>query len=652
MNKEDKITTPVRFSHLTSYAGIGGMVQSAEGVFVVMPDTRYWRGETEIEAVKRVCYALGIPEKELRKPPIYNNKNDPTLLGYLFPRWAECDKCHALYFNPWKGKKSYDEKIPCTKDKVSDDDSESDVVEKKGKFKEDLEALVKDEDTSSDEETSVEMSTTEKPKNKEKCSGQLLQVTWCVASRKGFLADVSWHWHAHKVNGKESCKKHFDDSYLKIIQGKGTVKCTLCKAEGSFIEGKESYMEKTQPWLSTSPEQLVEKDKGKVLEINDPSTYYPTHEDSLVIPPESRIGKRKVVERLYSNKIKLQEIKSTNSSRRRQALINRIANEFYCKVDEVESALSQIDDGYPNFDFSEFESGHPLYDEYKAILRIEQYDAGEDFVTTHKTNELKDLSSSFTEVNSILKSISNHVILNRLREIRVFKGFTRIDYGGEEEGSEDLTPPDIDGELNWLPAIELYGEGVFFSFDEKILSLWEKLPGVINRAQEISIRYTVAHEEGKLPALTHNITPRFLLLHTFSHLIIRELEVSAGYPASSFSERIYCDSEKEMGGILIYTAVADIVGSLGGIIESGEPKEFLKILLNAFKQAEWCSLDPVCTEHSGQGYGQLNRAACHSCVLTPETSCKYKNIFLDRVFIKGSEEKGIPKFLDFVEING
>jgi len=68
----------------------------------------------------------------------------------------------------------------------------------------------------------------------EKCSGQLLQVTWCVASRKGFLADVSWHWHAHKESGNESCKKHFDRSYLKIIQGKGTVKCTLCNAEGSF----------------------------------------------------------------------------------------------------------------------------------------------------------------------------------------------------------------------------------------------------------------------------------------------------------------------------------------------------------------------------------------------------------------------------------
>jgi len=57
----------------------------------------------------------------------------------------------------------------------------------------------------------------------------------------------------------------------------------------------------------------------------------------------------------------------------------------------------------------------------------------------------------------------------------------------------------------------------------------------------------------------------------------------------------------------------------------------------AFKHAQWCSLDPVCTEHEGQGPGWLNRAACHACSLIPEPSCDYGNVFLDRVFIKGSK---------------
>ena len=141
------------------------------------------------------------------------------------------------------------------------------------------------------------------------------------------------------------------------------------------------------------------------------------------------------------------------------------------------------------------------------------------------------------------------------------------------------------------------------------------------------------------------------MLHTLSHLLIRELESTAGYTAASLKERIYCSKDRKMAGILIYTAVADIVGSLGGIIESAEPKEFLSLLGGVFKHAQWCSLDPVCTEHEGQGPGWLNRAACHACALIPEPACEYNNIFLDRVFIKGSEKLRIPYFLDFIMEN-
>ncbi len=136
---------------------------------------------------------------------------------------------------------------------------------------------------------------------------------------------------------------------------------------------------------------------------------------------------------------------------------------------------------------------------------------------------------------------------------------------------------------------------------------------------------------------------------TLSHLMIRELEISAGYPAASLKERIYSSRSRNMSGILIYTAVADIAGSLGGIVENAKSKQFLSIMNNAFKHAEWCSLDPVCSEHEGQGPGWLNRAACHACVLLPETSCEYNNVFLDRVFLKGCDKTGIPNFLEFVK---
>jgi hypothetical protein len=225
----------------------------------------------------------------------------------------------------------------------------------------------------------------------------------------------------------------------------------------------------------------------------------------------------------------------------------------------------------------------------------------------------------------------------------IFRGFKRGVCQDDEE--QLLVPPDIIGQSEWLPAIELFGEGVFFTLDECLLSKWEQIEAVKTRTEEITKRYEKSSFSSSEDI---TISARFVLLHTLAHLIIRQLESSAGYPAASLKERIYHSQNDKMAGILIYTAVPDIAGSLGGIVESSYPKEFIKLLGNAFKQALWCSLDPVCTEHEGQGPGWLNRAACHGCVLVPDTACAYGNVFLDRVFIKGSKELNIPNFLEFI----
>ncbi len=105
----------------------------------------------------------------------------------------------------------------------------------------------------------------------------------------------------------------------------------------------------------------------------------------------------------------------------------------------------------------------------------------------------------------------------------------------------------------------------------------------------------------------------------------------------SLTEVIYsADAPKPMAGILIHVAVPDIAGSLGGLAEIAEPRRFLGILIRALEHARWCSLDPVCSEHDGQGPGLLNRAACHACALVPEPACEYGNTLLDRAFVKGT----------------
>jgi hypothetical protein len=300
---------------------------------------------------------------------------------------------------------------------------------------------------------------------------------------------------------------------------------------------------------------------------------------------------------------------------------------------------------YPNIDDFDYSELDLFADEYKAFLTpLKQQKEDEDFVTHHKTSEWKSILKKDLpdELSSIVMMVDSLVIATRLREIQIFRGFYRV----SAEDKDNFVPPDIVGSSNsWLPAIELFGEGLFFSIREEVLSEWEHLEGVGKRADEIKNRY---NKSDVYIFQEFELSPRFILLHTLAHLIIRELESTAGYPAASLSERIYCSKDQKMAGVLIYTTVADIAGSLGGIIKSAEPRSFLSILEGTMKKAQWCSLDPVCSELEGQGPGWLNRAACHACSLVPEPSCDFGNVFLDRVLIKGSSILGIPSFSDFV----
>lgn len=208
-------------------------------------------------------------------------------------------------------------------------------------------------------------------------------------------------------------------------------------------------------------------------------------------------------------------------------------------------------------------------------------------------------------------------------------------------------PPDLDQGVDWLPAIELYGEGIFFTLDEDVLQRWEAQEGLLRRAEALQRRFERTGipfpEDPPLP-----LPPRLLLMHTLAHLLIRRLETEVGYAAASIRERIYCAVGPEpMAGILVYVAVADVAGSLGGLAELAEPDRFIKLLAGVLDQADWCSLDPVCAEHEGQGPSQMNRAACHACALVPEPSCQFGNVLLDRVFIAGDLRGEIQPLLAY-----
>lgn len=601
---------PVRLSHVLGQSGVGAIVRGANGLAVVQ-DTRHWtdrQGEPAgklIPYVERVRAALGILQS-LREPPVAkelaNGQVDGTCVpATRFPSWMRCPSCGALYIRPWK-------------------------------------------DAPTDKTPHCHW---EKCKSKPK----LEQVTWVLAHPAGYLADVPWHFLAHRdarAPTQQNCKIRDQLQLIERGYEQRILRCAACGAETQF-RGDERLpfgQQCMQPWArddiappNAAPTREPDEEKlnmAQVLAINDTRVYAPEVVSVLIIPPESRVRKDTVVDLLYRNSVERKKLDNTRTPLARKSAIRTLATEYRCQLQDIEAALSDLDRGYPLYG-ENLTPGQLRESEFEAFLEIlpDQRD-DEDLVTRNRSGEWHALETDdnlSAETRTMVRCVQHLVRVDRLKAVKVFSGFTRL-------GGENIVPPDIVGQSDWLPAVELYGEGIFIALDEGRLGWWEQQPAVLARLEKLQLRFAQSGRDEPNP-----LTPRFMLLHTLSHLLMRQIESEGGYPAASLVERIYCTQAPErMAGILIHVAVPDLAGSLGGLAELAEPRRFLGILSRTLEHARWCSLDPVCSEHDGQGPGLLNRAACHACTLVPEPACEYGNTLLDRSFVKGDSCDGLPAF--------
>lgn len=598
---------PIRLSQLLGQSGAGAIVRGANGLAVVR-DTRQWTdrqgdfaGEL-IPYVERVRAALGI-EEELRQPPVAKQLDNGPVDGTCvpatrFPSWMRCPACGAMYRRPWRNGEP-DHAPRC---------------------------------------------------NRQECMRrpELEQVTWVLGHPAGYLADVPWHFLAHRdarVPAQANCT--VQDQLRLIERGfeDRILRCGACGAESRFHGDERTGFGqgRMQPWTRDDPAPPMDgaaggdsEEPAQVLVVNDTRVYMPVAESVLVIPPESRVRKGTVVDRLYRNSGDRSRLDGARTNLAKNRIIRSLATEYRCKDREIRAALDDLDRGYPLYGENPT-PGQLRESEFRAFLEVlPDQRENEDLVTRNRSGEWRELGMALdpdSGQRKIVDGVRHLVRVDRLKAVKVFRGFTRM------HGKQPV-PPDIVGRSDWLPAVELYGEGIFLALDEDRLQMWEETPAAVSRLERLLPRFAQSGRDGPNP-----VTTRFMLLHTLSHLLMRRISTEGGYPAASLIERIYCATAPEpMAGILIHVAVPDIAGSLGGLAELGEPRQFLRILHSALEQARWCSLDPVCSEHEGQGPGLLNRAACHACALVPEPACEYGNTLLDRGFVKGDASSGLPPF--------
>lgn len=255
--------------------------------------------------------------------------------------------------------------------------------------------------------------------------------------------------------------------------------------------------------------------------------------------------------------------------------------------------------------------------------------------------------------------ISRVVAVNQMKKVNAFIGFTRLD---EMDRVNDLPGRLVkltrSGRPAWVPATEDRGEGIFLQLSLDAVEAWEnsvytsplwaahRAANRRNFARRFSETAKAVDPDTRLPA------PRYWLLHTLSHVLIREMAMSCGYGAASLTERIYgwsASAHREgAAGLLICTTASDSEGTLGGLVALSEPSRLQGLVISALRRAGRCSSDPVCAMRTPSDPEDfLHGAACHCCTFASETSCERANRFLDRRFLltlPSADGKPVPGF--------
>jgi hypothetical protein len=436
----------------------------------------------------------------------------------------------------------------------------------------------------------------------------------------------------------------------------GCVKCNIVKNIAPEFDNSESNSKNNlnrkcsgaKPWLGNN--EFDKCNQQQLLVLRQASNaYYPVIKSSIYIPIKTNSTNRKILEFINQKKVWDVVLRHKDSHQGLEDAIRTglsFSEQKYKSLD-LKEVLEAINN--KKLGLEEQNKITPEKSDEEELYRNQEYNYIINSETTDEENELKLKKIPIDQYGSLKKYFSNIFLIEKLIETRVQRGFTRLNpYDGDGKNS-NLQPLFLDNKINWLPVNVVTGEGIFFEFNAQNLNTWLKNFNTKNH-ENIIKNYNDIRSSKKISERIVNT--KFFLIHTFSHLLINQLSYSCGYGSASLKERIYCNQkykDKEMHGLLIYTASGDSEGSMGGLVREGEPKNIKKIIHQAVKKSVTCSYDPVCLDHKSQGLNGTNASACHACCFVPETSCEESNQLLDRTTIIGNEKGSFGYFKDILD---
>ena len=213
-----------------------------------------------------------------------------------------------------------------------------------------------------------------------------------------------------------------------------------------------------------------------------------------------------------------------------------------------------------------------------------------------------------------------------------------------------------EGKSIWYVANRLVGEGIFIHLDpdrhmdgadvlgkDEHAKAWWNVHRFVRQRNDLRCKRLKGAEgkEEEIDALQAEAVltnPVFGWWHSFAHELINQLATDSGFTGASLGERVYCKARNDGGydaGVLIYATSPGADGTLGGLTSLVDKDALPKIVEKTLRNARGCSNDPICSGRR-RSYRSAIGAACHACLMNPETSCSYHNKFLDRNLVAGA----------------
>lgn len=525
-------------------------------------------------------------------PGVYSKKAG-KLVGVRFPRWLQCPRCHFMRQPRSWTEDAGDPALYC-----------ADCTEKAG------------------------------GRNRV----HVVPVRFIVVCEKGHLDEFPWEWW---VKHQERCPQPPDRPRRELkLEGSATaglagliLTCLGCGAkrsmEGCF--GPDAIPGKCQgrrPWLGANADEPC-TEKQRVVQRGASNIYFSVLESALDIPPWSDELQKKIGMRWAM----LEQAPNQNA---RKLLIQalRLAD----ITGKPESELVQlIDDRVARLRLPD---RNMRWEEYQQFVQHTQpFGENTEF-------EIRPAAAP-PELAGWLQSVTR---ATRLREVRALRGFTRV--FPPAVGDDERVARISQNRLDWLPAVENRGEGIFIQLRTDRVREWETRAAVVQRTTRVREAYECAWRDRGRPGVPPRVaTPRFLLIHSLAHTLIRQLSLSCGYGSASLRERLYVMDDKgwDMAGLLVFTSSPDADGTLGGLARQGESSNIVKVFEDSLTSMTWCSSDPLCIQGIHAKSEPANGSACHACLLAPETSCEEFNAFLDRALLVGTPtEPTLGYFEDYL----